>query len=543
MIKFPYMIPVEQLGGESKLFVDYVTGRPGVVRSALGGFERSDPQWKDALENWDPSLQAGVDTWNALVERLVEYNQELGVSASVVDKLRKAANGGARFVVTGQQPGVLGGPLLTLYKVATAVAVADHVETTTGTPCVPLYWMGADDVDFQEIRELFLVDCDLTPLATAIANDANQAASPVGDISPGAIRHVWESVEPLVSGCPHGAYLSRIVDGALDGAADHGEVTARIIAALTGGRAAVVDGRETAVRVHARDLFLRYFDQEPRVREEVAAAGRSLEADGYHAQLWLGPDSGVFMVDDDRRRKIVEDRREEARELMTSDPGRFSPGVALRNLVQDYVFQPVAAVLGPAEIAYRAQLGGVYRAMAVRRPVAFPRMQATYLAPVLSGLLRTMDATEVVRLQADPNAFAKTVYASQQPAEIETAAARFRREFQTGADEFMASLDAVLDKRTVDKSRKRLAEIARRLDQALNLTGDAGRAAALAKWPFLGTLGEYVRRKDKPQDRYLSSLVPFLFDGAEAGDALSSAVTAFVNETLDGRVSHVVYSD
>jgi bacillithiol biosynthesis cysteine-adding enzyme BshC len=542
MIQLPHMIPVEELGGETKLFVDYVTGRPGPVRSALGGFERTDPQWKEAADGWDPSRQIGVGTWNALVDRLVEYNRSIGVSEEVIDKLRRTAGEGARFVVTGQQPGLLGGPLLTLHKVATAVAVAEHFETTTGTPCIPLYWMGADDVDFQEIRELFVVDCDLTPLVTAVSEQAHQSSSPVGDISNGAIRDVWESVEPLVATCPYGEYVSGVVARALDGAADHGAVTARIICALTGGRAAVVDGRESAVRLHARDLFLRYFDDERLVREQLAEAGRSLEADGYHAQLWLGPDSGVFLVDEGRRKKIVEDRRRETRELLSTDPSRFSPGVALRNLVQDSVFQPVAVVLGPAEIAYRAQLGGVYRTMSVHRPVAFPRMQGTYLTPAVSEWLRTVDAGSAVRLLTDPNVFVKSVYASQRPAEIEEAEANFRRAFQSASDEFVAALEGKLDRKSVEKSKKRLADIARRLDQTLNLTAEAGRTAALGRWPFLGSLGDYVRRKDKPQDRYLSALVPFLASGADAGEKLATAATAFVNETLDGRLSHVVYS-
>ncbi|MCK4775604.1 MAG: bacillithiol biosynthesis BshC, partial [Candidatus Krumholzibacteria bacterium] len=339
---------------------------------------RGNNRWEEVIEQSAHATDAGKQSWETLVDRLVEYNRSVGVGGPVLDKLRNAKDGGVRFVLTGQQPGVLGGSMLTLYKVMTAIAVSNHVEKTFNVPCVPLHWVGADDVDFQEIRELFLVDCDLTPLSTAIAHDTYQAAAPVGDIAAQAIRDVWEAVEPLVSRCPHGEYVSGIVDDALDDATDHGFVTARIIAELTGGRAALIDGRDPAVRVHARELFLRFFDQEEQVRELVAASGRSLEEAGYHAQLRLGPDSGVFMVEEGRRKKIVDEKRQDVRTHLAEDVGRFSPGVALRNLVQDSVFRPVAAVLGPAEIAYRAQLDQVYDAMDVGRPVAFPRMQASY---------------------------------------------------------------------------------------------------------------------------------------------------------------------
>ena len=545
MIQFPMQIPIQEIGEGSKLFMDYVSGGDTPATSILGGFQRGNSRWEEVISQSAHASDVGKQSWENLIERLGEYNHSVGVDGQVLDKLREAKDGGVRFVVTGQQPGVLGGSLLTLYKVMTAIAVSDHVERTFNVPCVPLHWVGADDVDFQEIRELFLVDCDLTPLSTAVAHDAYQAALPVGDIAAQAIRDVWEAVEPLVSRCPHGEYVSGIVDDALDGATDHGVVTARIIAALTGGRVALIDGRDPAVRVHGRELFLRFFDQEERVRELVAASGRSLEEDGYHAQLWLGPDSGVFMVEEGRRKKIVDEKRQDVRAHLAEDVGRFSPGVALRNLVQDSVFRPVAAVLGPAEIAYRAQLDQVYDAMDVGRPVAFPRMQATYLSPPIEALLSSLEALgnrEVVQLHANPTAFVKSIYASQHSDKIKAAEEHFKRAFRAGTDEFIKSIDGTLDQKTVEKSKRRLADVSRRLEQVLDVTEDAGRTASLKRWPFLGALGDYLRRKDKMQDRYLSLLTPFLFSGADGYQSLTAATNAFVEGALDGNVPFVVYS-
>jgi uncharacterized protein YllA (UPF0747 family) len=545
MIQFPMQIPIHEIGEGSRLFMDYVSGGDTPATSILGGFQRGENRWEEVIGQTAHAADVGKQSWETLVDRLVAYNQTVGVGGDLLDKLRNAKDGGVRFVVTGQQPGVLGGPLLSLYKVMTAIAVSDHVERSYNVPCVPLYWVGADDVDFQEVRELFLVDSDLTPLSTAIAHDAYQAASPVGDISAQAVRDVWEAVEPLVSRCPHGKYVSKIVVDALDGATDHGVVTARVIAALTGGRAALIDGRDPAVRVHARDLFLRFFDQEEHVRQLVAESGRSLEEAGYHAQLWLGPDSGVFMVEGGRRKKIVDEKRQDLRARLAEDVGRFSPGVALRNLVQDSVFRPVAAVLGPAEIAYRAQLDRVYDAMDVRRPVTFPRLQATYVSPPVEALLRSLEALgnrDLVQLHANPTAFVKSIYASQRSDKIKAAEEHFKRAFRAGADEFLKSIDGALDQKTVEKSKRRLAEVSRRLEQVLDITEDAARTVSLRRWPFLGALGDYLKRKDKMQDRYLSLLTPFLFSGTDGYQSLTAATNAFVEGTLDGNVRFVVYS-
>jgi uncharacterized protein YllA (UPF0747 family) len=537
MIDEPMQIPIDQVGGHSRLFLDYVSKEQSPIRDILGGFGRQEKRWRQAAPDRGRS-----DSWLAVADRLLDYNQLLGADAGVIERLAAARDGrSVSFVVTGQQPGALGGPLLALYKLATAVGLAAHVERTSGEPCIALYWVGSDDVDFREIRDLFLVDCDLTPLSTSIDQASYRAASPVGDIPAQAVERVWESVAPLVASCPHGGFVDRLVTNSIEGAADHGTITARILSAMCGGRAAMVDGREASVRVYARDLFLEFFDREPEIRDAVETAGRTLESEGYHAQLWLGPDSGAFLVEGGRRKKITEVQRERVRQEMADDVTRFSPGVALRNLIQDHVFQPTAVVLGPAEIAYRVQLDAVYRALNVARPVAFPRMHATYLTKPVAGLPSVSELGGVARLLSDPSAFVREVYEQHRSAEIDQSAERFQRVFEAESASFLQAGKTALDDRALEKTRKRLVDLSRRLGQTLDVGGAAGKAAALEQWPFLGGIAEFVRRNDRDQDRYLSALTPFVFGGTDGWPSVSRAATEHIEGALDGTPSHVVY--
>ena len=76
-------------------------------------------------------------------------------SPATAERARQAADlaalaaGRAQVVVTGQQPGFLGGPLYTLHKIATAVALARQL-TAAGRPTVPVFWCGDDDDDLRE---------------------------------------------------------------------------------------------------------------------------------------------------------------------------------------------------------------------------------------------------------------------------------------------------------------------------------------------------------------------------------------------------------
>jgi len=62
-------------------------------------------------------------------------------------------------VVTGQQLGMLGGPMYTFYKIITAVKLSKHLsERYDDYEFVPIFWLEADDHDFDEISYIKLIN-------------------------------------------------------------------------------------------------------------------------------------------------------------------------------------------------------------------------------------------------------------------------------------------------------------------------------------------------------------------------------------------------
>ena len=64
-----------------------------------------------------------------------------------------ALRAGAGTVLTGQQVGLLGGPLFTPFKAATAMARARQA-TAAGHPHVAIFWLATEDHDFAEINHV-----------------------------------------------------------------------------------------------------------------------------------------------------------------------------------------------------------------------------------------------------------------------------------------------------------------------------------------------------------------------------------------------------
>src|SRR5271154_3765599 len=87
----------------------------------------------------------------ALEAECVEY----GAGAKALDNVAKLRSG-ARAVVTGQQVGLLGGPLLTLLKAATAIARAQEATRVSGIDHVPVFWLATEDHDLAEVDQVAL---------------------------------------------------------------------------------------------------------------------------------------------------------------------------------------------------------------------------------------------------------------------------------------------------------------------------------------------------------------------------------------------------
>ena len=125
---------------------------------------------------------------------------------------------------------------------------------------------------------------------------------------------------------------------------------------------------------------------------------------GHAPQVESAEDAvSLFYLDEHGRRSIrwrdrefvIGDTSHTANALQqeaTDHPERFSPNVLLRPIVQDKLFPTVCYVAGPSELAYQAQLGGVYRWLGVEAPLLYSRASATLLD---SASLRFLDRHQV----------------------------------------------------------------------------------------------------------------------------------------------------
>jgi len=296
---------------------------------------------------------------------------------------------GPAVVVTGQQPGFLGGPLLTLYKIATAVSLAAQ-RTAAGRPTVPVFWSGDDDDDLAEALATVGWDRDTGALVRSDLRHRLTAAETQRFIVADLAAADWaasgrEYLQKATT--PDG--LQNDLAGIMAAAVAHeqtmGPGQAAVLARLFAGTGLVI------IRGHDRRLHriaTPFYERLAGQLDALAAVGRERGAElvnaGYHAQISERSLSRpLFLTEQGRRRPV--------REFTPDDIPGLRPGVMLRSPLQDWLLQPAAVVVGPGELAYLRQLDPLYAALAVPRSPLVPRMSGWVLPKgAVTGELATL---------------------------------------------------------------------------------------------------------------------------------------------------------
>jgi len=186
-----------------------VAGFPALVRDWLhaeGTDSAATASWRSALatEKVGDPANAWLDptwrsAWWADFAADLPDDPSRETARANVDRL---VAGEADVIVTGQQPGFLGGPLYTLFKIATCVAAA-AARTSAGQPTIPMFWMGDDDDDLREAFAPTLYDPSRDTMLSARLPDVDASTAvgclPVATV--GAAEEAWlaerSEVEPL----------------------------------------------------------------------------------------------------------------------------------------------------------------------------------------------------------------------------------------------------------------------------------------------------------------------------------------------------------
>jgi bacillithiol synthase len=408
----------------------------------------------------DPSDRSA---WADAIARTQAYDRRRRDIASIIgaqqehraapprarDAARLLADPNTVAIVTGQQAGLFGGPLFTLLKALTALKLADQVSRDHNVPVVAVFWIDAEDHDWEEVRSCTVFDSDHTPRTVSLPSRANAEPSPVATIAlDDAVERTLADLDATLPDSPFHATLVAGLRRAYTPGTGMADAFGRWLEHVLGDRGLVVyDSSDPASKPLVSSVFARELSMPGQTARLASLAGSDLIARGYHAQVHAQDESAaLFRLDGGRRaiRKhdgqfVVGDERFATDALLRQAierPTSFSPNVLLRPVVQDTIFPTICYVAGPNELAYLGQLRGVYQHFGVPMPLMYSRASATILdSPAMRFLTKYKLPLEA--LQAQDEAALNELLCAQIPPAVEES-------FTTASEAIEAQMNRVV---------------------------------------------------------------------------------------------------
>ncbi|HEY5618474.1 MAG TPA: bacillithiol biosynthesis cysteine-adding enzyme BshC [Vicinamibacterales bacterium] len=347
----------------------------GRVADFFGGNPAEPSAWRDAIERTrrHPRERAGItDVVQGQQQRRNAPPEAVAASARLRDAQSIA-------IVTGQQAGLFGGPLFTLLKALTAIQLAERVAEEHSVPTVAVFWIDAEDHDWDEVRSCGVLDGNLNFAEVTVGTPPGAGVGPVARVRlDDSVRTAIDGLTPLLQPTEFTASLLAGLRAAYKPGAGMADAFGRWLESILGPRGLVVfDSSDPAAKPFAAPLFAREIEHVGTTSRLASEAGAQLIARGYHAQVTPLEDQAALFHLDGMRAPIRADEAQTWLARVKTQPAEFSPNVLLRPLVQDTLFPTAGYVAGPSELAYLAQLRGVYDAFGVPMPLMYQRATAT----------------------------------------------------------------------------------------------------------------------------------------------------------------------
>ncbi len=383
-------LPFERIPHQSRLFLDYLRDP-----QALRKFYPSAVRFHHELaERASEVLQAYQTDRTQLCDALEAMNRSWGATDETLANVSKLREPDCLAVVSGQQAGLYGGPLYTIYKALSAVKLAGCL-TQRGTPAVPVFWIATEDHDFAEVATAEFIGCDCRLASVTVPREMHKEGAPVGSVR--LDEAISETTKRLLDVLPSTEFIpdvEKLLRETWEPGRGYGEAFARMMTKLTGRYGLILlDPLDAKLKELAAPLYALAARRAPEIAAALVERSRELEEAGYHAQVSTTENTFplFFHKEDGTRHAVVraeggrykvKDAREEfttaeLAELAHSSPARFSPNVTLRAVVQDYLLPTVAYFGGAAEIAYFAQTAEVYRLLDRPATSILPRASIT----------------------------------------------------------------------------------------------------------------------------------------------------------------------
>jgi len=509
--------------GFSKLFRDYIDGDENIP----GFFDTGD------FESIADHISGKLYDRRVIAEILNRQNRNWGATPEIFDNIEKIKDTDAIAIFTGQQACLFGGPYLILLKAMAAVKYARRLERELSVPVIPIFWIAADDHDFQEVAAVDVFD-EGGGVARLQIDYGDLASSP----PIGVLKYddsIAREINRLKELLPDNEFKDRTLTPIAECYRPGEKIVdcfARYLLSILGEHAPILfSPYDEEFKKFVARFLAGSIDRHDEIKNTLAAADSALRRAGYHRQVEKADTAAHLFFHDPNRTAIhrdgerfVADAQEfasaELKEAISSRPIDFSPDVFIRPLMQSHFFPAAAIIGGPAEVAYYAQMMPLFDTFDLVRPRIFARPSLTVVERRFEKLMDEHHVT-LDDIAGDFEARINDIFSDTFPSRLDESISRYRSGVMDGMDklgEELEAYDPVLSG-TVNHTRKKvdylLNELAKKVFAAHKKKNKSDRDRLYRLRDNLFPRGAPAERSIAPAyfiSRYGPRIVDFIFE-------------------------------
>jgi len=433
-------LQIQALAG-SHLVRQYLEGNPKALRFYPGGHPAELEAYLAKAREVDGRLH------RADRERLARILTGGGPDGPA--RLQRFVDEGGYAVTTGQQPGLFGGPLFSIYKALTAAALARRLEGIVGRPVLPVFWVASEDHDWEEVRRVSLPDLGNELVTLGLPDREGAGERPLHRMTLGSeIDEVRAAFLDLLPPSDFRPGLEEDLASAYREGATLPEAFAELLRRqLASAGVFMLSPEHPEAQAAALPVLLAEAREAEARSRALEERSRALEEAGYATQVTILEGGANLFLEGARGRDrlFVEGPgklrlRHEGRVLdletlaaeAGADPALLSPNVLLRPVVESALVPTLAYVAGPGETAYFAQTAPVFEAHGILQPVIHPRLSAAVIETRVEKVLRKFDL-EVAELARPHHEVVGRVVREELPDEVRNALGDLRGAIARGS--------------------------------------------------------------------------------------------------------------
>ncbi|MGH1336893.1 MAG: bacillithiol biosynthesis cysteine-adding enzyme BshC [Aureispira sp.] len=331
-----------------------------------------------------------------LTEELLEQYQGVEVSNATLDNIERLRQDNCYTIITAHQPNLFTGPLYTIYKILSAIKLAEKVsQEYPAVQVVPVFWMGGEDHDFEEVNHLQLFGKTLTW-------EDKQGGS-VGAYTTGSMRAVLDQTKEILGNGERAQLLGKKLEAFFGTARVYREGVRELLNWLFADYGLIIANAGTKAFKKQLIPILKEELIEHTSKGLVEQTVKDLEAAGYSQQAHAREINVFYLTPQKRSRIVLEEgvyqvldtnitfSKEALLEELHQYPERFSPNVILRPLFQELIFPNLAYIGGGGELAYWLERKTQFAHYKIPYPMLVRRASVLWIPKGISKLMGKLD--------------------------------------------------------------------------------------------------------------------------------------------------------